>query len=568
VVAELRRCLGDLRRLAPWPLALTFALLLATTVTEGVGLLLLLPLLAVAGFGTDEGTGALSQVRVALDAMGIPVSLGVLLTLLMVSTAARAGLQRWQHVNQTALVESFVAHLRLRVYRAFIRARYDYLTQIRPSDYVHALTEETGRAGQLVYQVIHLSAHASVTGMFVLVALGVSWEATTIAIISGAMTFAALWHRTRHSEHVGHRLTEAGARLVSAAAEHFAGSKVARSYDGVAAHERAFEVHSRDLSAATLDANRGFADVMMRFHVASTAAAVLLAYVSMVWLALPPGRLLVLVIIFVRIVPRFSSFQYGLQQLLHALPAYTRVTALAAAAEAHAETDVPHTDDAISVGGDIVFDDVTFRYGGRQGSGGVERLSFRMPHGRVTAIVGPSGAGKSTVADLLTGLLTPSSGRILVGDRVLDRTTVVAWRRRLGYVSQDTFLFHDTVRANLMWVKPQATEAELWEALARAQADALVRGWPAGLDTVVGDRGVQLSGGERQRLALARALLRQPQVLILDEATSALDVENEQAILAALQPLRGRVTVVMITHRLSPLPYADVVIQMAAAAAT
>jgi ATP-binding cassette subfamily C protein len=186
-------------------------------------------------------------------------------------------------------------------------------------------------------------------------------------------------------------------------------------------------------------------------------------------------------------------------------------------------------------------------------------VTLNIAAGRTTAIVGASGSGKSTIVDLLIGLLTPTSGAILVDGRPLRAEQLQAWRDGIGYVPQDTFLFHDSVRANLRWARPDATEDEIWRALASAAAADFVAGLPEGLDTIVGDRGVLISGGERQRLALARALLRRPVLLVLDEATSSLDSENERRIQDAIDDLYQQVTIVVVTHRLSTVRGAAVI---------
>jgi ATP-binding cassette subfamily C protein len=187
-------------------------------------------------------------------------------------------------------------------------------------------------------------------------------------------------------------------------------------------------------------------------------------------------------------------------------------------------------------------------------------VNLTIPARQVTAICGPSGAGKSTLADLLLGLLQPSAGRILIDGEPLAGSRLHAWRQSIGYVPQETFLFHDTVRANLLWARPEATESEVRAALRAAAAAEFVSQLPDGLDTVTGDRGVRLSGGERQRLALARAILRQPSLLVLDEATSSLDTQNEQFIQQALERLHGELTIVIIAHRLSTVRVADQII--------
>jgi ATP-binding cassette subfamily C protein len=178
----------------------------------------------------------------------------------------------------------------------------------------------------------------------------------------------------------------------------------------------------------------------------------------------------------------------------------------------------------------------------------------------MTAIVGKSGAGKSTMVDVLMGFLRPTGGQITIDGLVLDDELLLQWRQSFGYVSQDPFLFHATVRENLMLADKDASEQQLWEALHFAAADNFVSRLPEGLDTVIGDRGIRLSGGERQRLVLARAVLHHPSVLILDEATSALDGEHEAAIQAALERMKGQMTLIVIAHRLSTIRHADQIV--------
>lgn len=178
----------------------------------------------------------------------------------------------------------------------------------------------------------------------------------------------------------------------------------------------------------------------------------------------------------------------------------------------------------------------------------LDAVSATLPRGSTTLVTGPSGAGKSTLADVLAGLVAPSAGALRIDEKALGRGDLRSWRRRVAYVQQEALLFDASVRDNLLWAHPGASLERLRDCLLAASA-GFVFELPDALDTMVGDRGAQLSGGERQRIALARALLRDPELLILDEVTSALDSENELAVTQAISRLRGTITILMIGHK-------------------
>ena len=219
------------------------------------------------------------------------------------------------------------------------------------------------------------------------------------------------------------------------------------------------------------------------------------------------------------------------------------------------EDDENRTIQLENVSGNIRFDDVSFSY--EEGKEVLNNISFDVPRGTVTALVGSSGSGKSTIAGLSATFLNPKSGLITIDNQDVSKIKLSSYRKNLGVVLQDEFLFEGTIKENILFPRPNATEAELQNAVKAAYVNEFTDRFEDGLDTLIGERGVKLSGGQRQRLAIARAILANPKIIILDEATSSLDTESESLIQKSLSELMKERTTIVIAHRLSTIKQAN-----------
>jgi ATP-binding cassette subfamily C protein len=534
-------------------------LAIALGLFEGAGLVLLVPLMRIAGLEVGEGgLGQIAEwVSAAFGAIGLAPSLGAVLCLFVFVTAAQSALGLLQSELTISLVNDFAVHLRKRLYVAVTRADWLFISRRRASDFVHTLTSEVDRASTATSTLVQIAANAAILAIYVALAVRISLAMTAVVLAGGGVMLLLSRRRVGASRVKGEELSTAFGDLYNAIVEHVGAVKLVKSYG---AHDRnvaRFAALSDRVGALNAATTRDQATVGFWFSVGSVALLGAILYVALGPLGLPVASVFLLLLVFHRLTPRISAIQRLVQQFLHLLPAFAAVVEMQAACDAAAEP-APERHEEIELEREIRLEHVWFDYG--SGSGPVLRdVSLAIEAGHTTAIVGPSGAGKSTIADMLLGLVAPERGEVLVDGRPLDPTVLGSWRRRIGYVPQETVLFHDTLRANLVWAAPEASDDDLWEALELAAAERFVAELPEKLETVLGDRGVRLSGGERQRLALARALLRRPALLVLDEATSSLDSENERRVQEAIERLDGKTTIVVITHRLSTIRNAETI---------
>ena len=557
-MATLWRAFKDFYSFSPAQQSIILTLMLTQGITAGVGLLLIIPLLQLVGFdmGGTGSAGISDAVSQVFELLKVDLTLFNVLLSYVLIVSLIASLRYRLAVMTSQVQQAYISTLRNTLYRSLLHSRWQFIVENKMSDFTHSLSGQVQSIGHASNLMLSILSQLVLTLVMVSLGLLLSWKMTLLAVGFVGILLVLLLPFNRLIYGSGQSQLVSFKSLFQMLTEQLGSIKMIKSYASENYYAQQMKLVSDALEAQQLKFTRINARSQWVYMVGGVGAFSLFFYVGQAVLTIPLSTILLLLVIFSRLLPQVSGLQKTYQQLLYQVPAFNDVSDMLHVCEQakepfNPELACPIFNQCIQVQG------IGYQHP-KKYHPVFEDLSFKIDKNQTLALIGPSGAGKSTLADLIAGLLEPDQGMIYCDDVALEGDLLIAWRQRVAYVTQEVYLFHDTIRANLSWVSSEpVTDIDLWRVLKLAAVDNFVEQLPDGLNSVIGDRGIKLSGGERQRIALARALLSDPQLLILDEATSALDNENEQQIQQALEKLHGKLTIVIIAHRETTITHAD-----------
>lgn len=525
---------------------------------EGLGLSLLIPLLGLLGLGTTQNNSGPAEIAVQLfNTVGVPLNLvSVLCAFFFVGILQTCFFATQQYLIITA-GENLTSALRELLFESASKASWSYLLSTKSGHISNAIISEANRVGIIYGNAVTALGLIILLCIYVMLAAWMSWQFTMGVCLVGILSTLGMHRLFASSRRFGEYTSKASNHMQEILNEHLAAAKLLRLMNANTNSIKVFNSAVKDVGSYSRHNQINNIIVKAVAEPISLFFMVSVLYLSITFSILPAAQTLIFLGIFYRLAPRIVLLQQLLQRIIAVLPAYERLSETLTLLRKNQEPNdgivFKSLEHNIKVSNLCVDSD---------GIKILDEVSIVIPARKTCILIGPSGSGKTTLIDIIFGLRSQYKGSIYFDEISLDQIDLNSLRARIGYVPQDHNFFHDTLAANLKLMRPEATDEDLWAALKWAQAECFVRELPDGLSTVMGKDGMKFSGGQRQRLALARALLSKPDILILDEPTSALDVDTSAALSENLKVLHGTVTIIIITHHSLLEEGADVIYRL------
>lgn len=521
---------------------------------ESIGIASILPVLTIAiGDGSTDQTELGRMLAQILETVGIPNNLPVLLMLIVGGLTIKAGgiLIAMQQVGFTAA--RITTDLRLALIRAIMGAKWSHYISRPTGIFSNAMTTEANQGGGTFTGVYELVAVSIQVAIYLGLAFLISWEVTVASLVAGGVIIVVFGRFIGMTRRAAIKATVSYNALMTRLADALSGIKPLKA---MGAEERIGPLMEHEASSINLALRKMITAKVSLEYLREPIIALFIVgglYLIIEKRPMPFASVLLMAMLFYRTVNHIAKLQTTYQTLVSSEIFYRKIRNKIDDAEAEREifrgTRAPQFNDAIKAENvSMSFADLAV----------LKNASMAIPSGQIVALYGPSGSGKTTFTDLLLGFYQPDGGQILVDGVPLSEIDMHSWREEIGYVPQEMSLFHDTVLNNITLADPQISREAAEAALRTVEAWDFVSAMPEGIDTVVGERGAKISGGQRQRIAIARALARNPRLLILDEPTTALDPITERAICDTLLKMKGAVTILVISHQSALVEIADI----------
>ena len=436
----------------------------------------------------------------------------------------------------------------------FFKAQFIFFSQGSVGKLLNSFQQEVQKIGDTFGNIAKFLANLFQMIILLLVPLFFSPKLTFIFLISAALISSPLWFMRKTAYRLGRTNTDTANKTTHILQESLNAAKLilgfARQKETVNRYQKSLVKNSiANVKFHTVEA--GVNLMFLPFGIMAALIALYSAYLDNI----PLGEMALVLFAFVRLTPIIGLIIQAETQIVGFLPAYEQLKELSSEAKRLAESKGHKIYKKLNTG--IEFKNVSFSY--LEKDSALNKINLKIKKSKMTALIGKSGSGKTTIADLILGFYQKIDGEIFLENTLLKEYNLDSFREKVGLVPQDPQLLNATIRENLLWSNPKASEKDIWEACKLSNSEEFIFKFPNKLDTVVGDRGIRLSGGQRQRISLARAIIRKPDLLILDEATSSLDTESEKLIQESIESLSKDTTILVIAHRMSTIQKADYV---------
>lgn len=541
---------------------------IVASLVDLLGLFSLLPLFNILAFNSSPSMvpGINQRIVSLFSTFSIPVSTWSVIVLFMLLLVIRDGITRINQIFFSKTTQSLTFDLRKRLHEKLVHTEWLMISQCESSKILHVLDTDVEKIGYATSNFFSMTTAIFLFTVQTGFAMSLSPSLTLFMLVCSTFLLYLLQPFTKKMLSHSYSVHKDRLKIFDTMKEHFQGLKAVR-IQGLETHyhESSMNYFHR-IAMQQISFQKNHSLYIMLHHLFMSGLICFYLLMAIEVFHIPTTEILLIAGLLFRINGFASHIHQNWHIILSNIPSLsTYQEAEKQLAPSPREISVSPNFNSIplTLQKQIQIDGLSFRYPKK------ENWIFQNFHGtipahRITAIVGASGTGKSTLADLLVGLLDPQEGSIRIDGIPLTQANAPLWRRSVGYVSQENFLFKATLRENIQcsWEIEKSSEEKVWHALHLANLDDFVRHLPNRLDTLYGEQGITLSGGERQRIALARAVYRNPQLLILDEATNALDAQTETTILETIQKMKETITIILITHHRHPQSIADHIITL------